>query len=131
MNPTETSAGPPAPTASSSAWTTRRHSGSVGASGFSHMTGFPAWMAATARSAWVASAEATTTASTAGSPMSATPSSVARTSGRAVATSRARSRSRSATMATVAPVTCRCSVLMWSAPMIPVPITPTRTVMGR
>src|SRR4029450_6042830 len=130
MNPTETSPGPPAPTTSCSAWTTRTHSASVGASGFSHMTGFPAWTAATARSAWEASGEATTTASTAGSPMSATPSSVARTPGRAAATSCARSRSRSATMVTVAPVTCWCRVLMWSAPMMPVPITPTRTVIS-
>jgi hypothetical protein len=34
-------------------------------------------------------------------------------------------------MVTVAPVTWPCRVAMWSAPMIPVPITPTRTVMGR
>src|SRR4030095_13486356 len=65
-----------------------------------------------------------------GPPWAAPPSSVARARGRAAATSCARSRSRSATMVTVAPVTCRCRVLMWSAPMMPVPTTPTRTVIS-
>ena len=48
------------------------------ASGFSHRTGLPAAMQASTNSSWVVSNEATTTASTAGSAISACGSAIAR-----------------------------------------------------
>jgi hypothetical protein len=80
----------------------------VGASGFSQSTGFPAATQALTRPGWVGSGEAISTASTAGSAISASgsPVEVART---AAATASARTGSASATAATADPDTQRCS----------------------
>ena len=111
MNPTETSGSlPVAARASSSACTMRAHSATVGASGFSHMTGLPAPIAATARSACVASCEAMMTASTSSLAMTSAASRVVTAPGAMRAASSARRRSTSAIMVTAAPITDRCTV---------------------
>ena len=127
MNPSDTRPGPP-PTAAFSAATTSTHSASVGASGFSQSTGFPASMQARTSAAWVESCEAMTTASTPASAITAS-GSVAARAPTSSAAAPARDASRSATTATSAPLTKRCRVRAWSAPMMPAPMMPIRCVM--
>jgi hypothetical protein len=111
MNPTETSGLPPcAARTPSSARTMRAHSSTVGASGFSHMTGLPAAIAARARSACVASCEAMMTASTSSLAMTSAASHVVAAPAASCRASSARWRSTSAIIVTAAPITDRCTV---------------------
>jgi hypothetical protein len=102
-------------------------SASEGDSGFSHRTGLPAATQARTKPGWVASCEATRTASTSASAITAAGSSVARQPSRP-ATEAARGRSRSAITSSRAPATDRRTIVAWSVPMTPAPMMPMRTM---
>src|SRR5215210_3407361 len=126
MKPRLTSRRPPAVSAAM----TRRHASALVASGFSHRTGLPASMQASTNSSWLGSNEATTTASTAGSAISAWGSAITPAPSASRAAAPARAASTSETAATCAPSTRFVSVRTWSAPIIPAPITPTPMLMS-
>ncbi len=106
------------------------HSGVVGASGFSHITGLPAAIEASVYSACVSPIEQTRTASTRSLLMSEMPLSKTLTSGpSSAATCSARARLTSVTALTVEPLMTLTSLFACSVPMRPVPMTPTRIVM--
>src|SRR5215217_4861910 len=107
----------------------RRHAASVVASGFSQNTGLPAAMAASTYSSCVGPHEATRTASTSGSAISFSPLACTRASPRPALTSSARDASTSVTAPTVHPDSTVVMRRLWSCPIIPTPMTPTRTVM--
>src|SRR3954470_9818561 len=123
MKPTWTRRRP----AACSASTIRRQSSASVARGFSQKTGLPAAIAASTCSAWVGPHDVTRTASTSGCPIRSAPEATARAPARA-ATSAARAASRSVTATTSAPVTTSVRRRTWSWPIMPAPITPTRTV---
>ena len=122
MRPTCTSFRPPATSASR----TRFASSMSTPRGFSQSTGLPASMQATARSAWVGSGEAMSTASTLGSPMSAAPESNTAAPPHSLERALARAWSTSMTATSSAPDTRCARFRAWRPPMPPVPTTPTR-----
>jgi hypothetical protein len=113
-----------------SAWTTLRLASDVGASGFSHSTGLSASKQASTKPSCVASDEATTTASTVGSPISASGSSWTRASPASRATCAARAVSASDTATSVAPDTAPAIIRQWELPIAPAPMTPMRRLMA-
>ena len=122
MSPTCTSFRPPATSASR----TRFASSMSTPRGFSQSTGLPASMQATARSAWVGSGEAMSTASTASSRMRSGPDPNTLAPPHSSATAAARPRSRSMIATTSTPETRCARFRAWRPPMPPVPTTPTR-----
>src|SRR6476620_497931 len=125
MKPTCTSR---LPCATSASIMFRQASGVV-ARGFSQNTGLPATIEATTYSSWVGPQEQTMTASTLSSAIRSAPDRCTVASGRRAATSLATSSLASVTATTSAPDTTSVSRRMWSCPIMPVPITPTRNVM--
>src|SRR4051794_8593834 len=124
MNPTCTSRLPCAASASMMF----RHASGVVASGFSQNTGLPAAIAATTYASCDGPQEHTRTASTRSSPMRSSPVGCTTASRSRDATSFATCSLASETATTSAPDTTCVSRRMWSWPIMPVPITPTRNV---
>ena len=120
MNPTITMRRP----VDRSASTIRSAASAEVASGFSHSTGLPDSMQASANGSWVKAGEAITTASTLAAPISSSPSlkAVAPTSS---ASRTARSCCVSAIATTSAPETDAARVRAWIVPISPAPMTPT------
>lgn len=98
---------------------TRRVSGTPGATGFSQNTGTPLAQARISSSAWVAVGVATTTASLSNASPTRAPS--------LAATSAARPPSASLTTSSSTPG-CAARVAAWNAPILPSPSSPTRIV---
>jgi hypothetical protein len=124
MKPTWTSRRP----ASTSASMMREQASSVVASGFSQNTGLPAQREASTYSSCVGPQEQTMTASTLSSAIRSSPEACTVEPVSLDATSLATLSSASVTATTSAPDTTWVSRRMWSRPIIPVPMTPTRSV---
>ncbi len=127
MKPTWTSRRPTATSASR----IRRQASWLVASGFSQKTGLPAARQASTYSSWLGPQDATMTASTSGASTSACPSGWTTARGRSATAAAALSGSTSVTATTSAPARTLLSRSTWSRPIIPVPTTPTRTVISR
>src|SRR4051794_18403885 len=102
----------------------------VVASGFSQKTGLPAAIDARTNSSWVGPQEQTITASTTSSPIRSSPVACTTAAGSVAATSFAAASRVSVTATTSAPDSTWVSRRMWSRPIIPVPMTPTLSVIG-
>ena len=124
MKPTVTRRRPVAASAS----TIRSAAAAETASGFSHSTGLPAFRQASVNGSCVAAGEATTTASTAGSAISSSPSAWVIGTPSSSATRAALSGSASEIATTSAPETAVASSRACVEPISPAPITPTFTI---
>src|SRR5215213_8613008 len=108
----------------------RRQASCVVANGFSQKTGVSAAMAASTYTSWVGPQEVTITASTSSDSMSSCPVPKTRALGSLSATALAASPLASETPVTIAPDSTSVIRRMWSWPIIPVPITPTFSVIS-
>ncbi len=109
----------------------RRHASVVVASGFSQKTCLPASTEATTYCSWVGPQEQTITASTSSSAIRSSPVAWTFALASPAATSLADTSLASLTATTSAPDTTSVSLRMWSRPIMPVPMTPTLSVMAR
>src|SRR5690349_14481027 len=107
----------------------RRQASWVVASGFSQKTGLPAAIDASTYCSWDGPHEQTTTASTAGSAINSSPLVCRTACGSPSATFLAVSMSTSVTAVTVTHASTVVIHRMWSWPIIPVPMTPTRNTL--